>query len=287
MGEACLFPSHTQYHAAGALLSWMSAGNKDLFLTGDDLASDLGINAGASGLSFLEEVMGLNVTTPDIRSFIDNQATPLVLAVAGNPVFQNVDSWIAYGGCRSINTFDGVTTRAGAARLAEFADTNDNPGGYGFSAATLNYYNTTNRVVSLPYDFSFVHTDPNAKIAGPLPARARILSDVLDFFSVTSGGVIPTPVPERAEFAVSNYPNPFNPSTKISYTIRNAGHLTLKIYNVRGQLVRTLIDGPVQTDGFAMWDGTGNSGSQVASGVYFTEARLGPDVQILKLTMVK
>ena len=271
----------------GALVNWMSTGNKDMFLTGDDLASDLGINAGASGTSFLETVMGLNVTTNDIRSFINNQTTPLVLAVAGNPVFQTVNSWIAYGGCFGINTFDGVTARAGATRLAEFGDANNNPGAYSFSAATLNVYNTTNRIVSMPYDLMFVYTDPSSNPGAPLSARAQVVKDVLSYFGVDGAPENVTPVLPSKQFAVSNYPNPFNPSTKISYTIKAPGYLTLKIFNVRGELVKTLIDGNVEASDFVMWDGTNNQGSNVSSGVYFYEARMGNDVQVNKMALVK
>ncbi len=267
-----------------AMINWMSAGNKDLFLTGDDVASDLGINAGATGDVFLETVMGLNVTTNNVRSFIGNQTAPLVLAVAGNLVFENLNSWIAYGGCRGINTFDGVTVRAGAMRLAEFSDPNENPGQYVYSAATLNVYNTTNRIVSMPYDLMYIYTASGG--TGGLSARAQVLSDVLDFFGV-AGSVLPTPVLPSKSFAASNYPNPFNPSTKISYTIKAAGHLTLKVYNVRGELVKTLIDGNVTASDFVMWDGSNNQGSNVSSGVYFYEARMGNDVVVNKMALVK
>ena len=270
----------------GALVTWMAAGNKDIFMTGDDVASDLGINAGASGLSFLEDVMGLNISTNDVRSFIGNQTTPLVLAVAGNPVITNVNSWIAYGGCFGINTFDGVTIRAGATRLAEFGDPNNNPGAYAYSAATLNVYNTTNRIVSMPYDMGYIYSNPGAKVGAPLSARAQVLSDVLDYFGV-AGSVPATPVLPSTKFAASNYPNPFNPSTKISYTIKAAGHLTMKIYNVRGELVKTLIDGHVEASDFVMWDGTNNQGSNVSSGVYFYEARMGSNVVVNKMALVK
>ena len=269
----------------GALLNWLSAGNKDIFLTGDNLASDLGINAGASGLAFLESVMGLDVSTNDVRNFIGNQTTPLILTVPGNPVITNVNSWIAYGGCAGINTFDGVTVRAGATRLAEFTDLNGDPGAYAFSAATANVYNTTNRAVSLPYDLMNIYTNPN-KQGSPKADRTRILSDVLDYFGLAPSA-LPTPVPDAAQFVVANYPNPFNPATKISYVVPRAGHLSLKIFNVRGELVRTLIDGQVEISGEVMWDGTNNKGSDVSSGVYFYEARLGDEVQVNKMALIK
>ncbi len=271
----------------GALLNWLSAGGKDLLITGDAVAIDLSTNSGASGSGFVETVMGLNVLNSDIRSFIGNQTSPLVLAVPGNSVFQNVNSWIAYGGCFRINSFDAVSARSGAERLAEFTDPQGNAGAYGFAAATLNTYNTTNRVISLPYDLMNIYTDPNAKITAPLADRTRVLAGVLDFFGVAQGAGEPSPVPVLTPFAVSSYPNPFNPATRLDYTIPAAGHLKLKIYNVRGELVRSLIDGPVTEGGFVVWDGVNQQGGQVSSGVYFYEARIGGEVKVGKMALVK
>ncbi len=271
----------------GALVNWMSSGNKGLFLTGDNMASDLGINAGASGLSFLETIMGQNVTTPDLRSFIGNQTAPPVHAMPGNPVFQTISSWIAYGGCLQINTFDGVTTRAGAIRLAEFGDSNGNPGAYGFSAATLNIHNSTNKVISMPYDLRYLYTDPNAKGNAPLAGRVQILENVLSYFGVGGKPENVTTVPGAKSFAVSNYPNPFNPSTRIDYQIKAPGILSLKIFNVRGELVKTLIDGRVESSDFVMWDGTNDTGANVSSGVYFYEARMNGESKVQKMALVK
>ena len=68
-----------------------------------------------------------------------------------------------------------------------------------------------------------------------------------------------------------NYPNPFNPTTTIGFTLRERSHVSLRIYNVAGQLVRTLVD-EVRVPGVSHsidWDGRNARGSSVASGVYF------------------
>jgi hypothetical protein len=273
----------------GALVTWMSAGNKDLFMTGDGVAAEMATGQGGPGTTMLSTIMGLNFTANDVRPFIGNQTTPLVLTIGGgaNPVFQNISSWLAYGGCPGVNTFDAVTPVAAATRLAEFADPNNAANAYTWSAATLNTYNVTNRVVSMPYDLQYVWNDSGAKVAAPLSARSQVVKDVLSFFGVEGAPENVTAVVPGTRFTTQSYPNPFNPATKISYTIKGAGHLTLKVYNVRGQLVKTLVDGNVTQDGFVMWDGTNSEGGNVASGVYFYEARMGNDVQVNKMALVK
>jgi len=257
-----------------------------MYLTGDSVANDIGSNAGVAGVAFMETVMGLDLVTNDIRGFIANQTTPLVLAVAGNSIISNIESWVAYGSCFRVNTFDGVTIRAGAERLAEFADTNDAAGAYTFTALTRNDHLTTNCIISQPYDFGFLWGDPNEGGGGAHFGRVQVLSDILDHFGAV-GSFPPSDVPANKAFTTFNYPNPFNPSTKISYTIKAAGHLSLKVYNVRGELVKTLVDGNVIASGFVQWDGTNNQGSNVSSGVYFYEARMGQDIQVNKMALVK
>jgi len=267
------------------LTLWLSGGDKDMFLTGDGLIQDLA-NADPATLEFMEAFVSVRFDNRDIRPLIDGQTAPVVLKTA-ETVFQNISSWIAYGGCRIINQFDATTPINTATRQAEFADANGTSGAYGYSAATLNLAANNNRTVHLPYDLMYVMNDP-ADIAGGLSARVRVLEDVLSYFGVEGDDNEISDVPVAQKFTVSNYPNPFNPSTKIAFTMPQRGHLTLKIYNVRGELVRTLID-EVREAGadHIMWDGSSNQGSQVSSGVYFYEARTGGEVKVEKMALVK
>ncbi|RMD58058.1 T9SS C-terminal target domain-containing protein [Candidatus Parcubacteria bacterium] len=73
-----------------------------------------------------------------------------------------------------------------------------------------------------------------------------------------------------------NYPNPFNPETTIEYELAHPGHVRLAIYNVRGQRVRTLVDGEQLAGGHKItWDGTSEQGQKVATGVYVVELKVG------------
>lgn len=85
-----------------------------------------------------------------------------------------------------------------------------------------------------------------------------------------------------------NYPNPFNPITNIPFALPASGHVTIEVYNVLGQNVRTLLDGQVST-GFHViqWDGRSSSGSPVASGVYYVRMQSGETVTTRNMSLVK
>jgi len=269
------------------LIDWFATGEgRDAFFCGDDLASNLN-QAGALASGFLNDMMNVQVLTNDIRPMINNQTTPLVLPMPGNSVFFSTPGWIAYGGCFGINTFDAIEAGPGAERLAGFTNPNGAPD-YSYSAAILNMPGD-DRIITMPYDLMYVYTDPNHPVGHGISARTSLLKEVLSFFQVP---YIPWPpvgvLPDAGKFFARNHPNPFNPSTRIEFNMPQSGHLKLKIFNVRGELVNTLIDetraaGP----GHIMWDGTNDQGSSVASGVYFYEARAGVDVQIGKMALVQ
>ena len=86
----------------------------------------------------------------------------------------------------------------------------------------------------------------------------------------------------------SNYPNPFNPSTTIRFSLAEAGHARLNIYNTRGQLVRSLANSNLMAGKHQMtWDGRDNRGKSVASGIYFYRLQAGKYVQSRKMILMK
>jgi hypothetical protein len=92
-------------------------------------------------------------------------------------------------------------------------------------------------------------------------------------------------------FALSqNYPNPFNPSTTIAYDIPEGDNVQvqLKVYNMRGQLVRTLVDESKSEGSYQIqWDGTDNYGRRVSSGVYFYRIKAGEFSKTRKMVILK
>jgi len=88
---------------------------------------------------------------------------------------------------------------------------------------------------------------------------------------------------------IHNYPNPFNPSTMIGYSLTSDAAVTLEIFNMVGQRVRILVDHVDQAAGSyeVPWDGRNRSGKSVASGVYLFRLRAGDFVTHNKMIMLK
>lgn len=85
-----------------------------------------------------------------------------------------------------------------------------------------------------------------------------------------------------------NYPNPFNPTTTITFDMPAAGRAVLRIYNVKGQLVDTLLDGFVQAgDVRISWDGKDRQGRPVASGIYFYNLQAGGKSASRKMVLIR
>ena len=85
-------------------------------------------------------------------------------------------------------------------------------------------------------------------------------------------------------------PNPFNPQTEISFVLTRDNLTQLNVYNLRGELVSTLVNGRLQggQEYVVTWDGRDGSGQQVSSGTYFARLRIGSEVlQVRKLMLVK
>jgi Tol biopolymer transport system component len=98
-----------------------------------------------------------------------------------------------------------------------------------------------------------------------------------------------TAVPRRFTLSLSqNYPNPFNPSTQIAYQIATPGAVSLVIYNVVGQSVRTLVGARRNAGIYRVeWDGKDDSGQQMSSGVYLYRLLSQQAVQTRRMLLLK
>jgi len=85
-----------------------------------------------------------------------------------------------------------------------------------------------------------------------------------------------------------NYPNPFNPSTTIAYSMAREGYVSIAVYNLKGQLVQRLVNGLRGAgEHSVVWNGDDASGRSVGSGVYFYRMSVGDYTAVRKMLLIK
>ena len=128
----------------------------------------------------------------------------------------------------------------------------------------------------------------------------EMVSDTLHY-TVTGDAILKTFLPltlkniekPRQSLLLQNYPNPFNPETWLPYQIKQPALVFIRIYNAKGQLVRTLDLGHRQAGFYlghtraAYWDGHNDAGEKVASGIYFYRIKAGDFSAMRKMVIMK
>ena len=113
--------------------------------------------------------------------------------------------------------------------------------------------------------------------------------DDVELWGLAAGGG-ETPAGQTPNFKLSlgNYPNPFNPLTRVQFTLDRTGPATLKVFDLQGRLVRELVD-QVLVEGphSIVWDGNDGQGQRVGSGVYFARLVSGGQVAEHKMVLLK
>ncbi|MCX5752802.1 MAG: T9SS type A sorting domain-containing protein [Candidatus Krumholzibacteria bacterium] len=259
------------------LVDWMAQSQHacGLWICSDDVAYDLNNLASTQAINLMNNWCGVDFVA---KSYFDvtggrssgGIVTPLITGSSDAGVFVHggvPDKFYAYGGCPIINQFDVLEKTAngkyalsypnyqGTNYYAGIAAENVNAGGYpvrtmwfGFS-----YMNIRDDVLSAPMD------------------RVEIARDVFDYFGETTNiDITPADAPKPTTKLTQNFPNPFNPATTIKYSVKDKGLVTIRVYSVAGQLVRTLVDGVKDAGYYAVtWDGKNDRDGAVASGIYF------------------
>jgi len=254
--------------------SWIQQPGKsrNFWIGGDDVGAELRANGGALEVNGF---LGFTCGVVWLRNIWENapqdSLQPVLRGVNGGPMagrFMHLD-----GGCPIINAFDLVTLSSTA-----------NQGKAG---------------LMLTYPNSFAASTRYATDYNPFSATdsARVVFDGFGFGSIMEGGerinvtkavvkdyfkeancYVATGVDEGAGSQAppvrntlrQNMPNPFNPETVIRYSVDRSGPVAIRIYNVSGALVRTLVD-RVQSAGehVERWNGTDDRGRPLPSGAYF------------------
>jgi hypothetical protein len=126
-----------------------------------------------------------------------------------------------------------------------------------------------------PYAFYFITATDRAGNEGPA-ARVKTCCG-------TPGGTVANPV-----LSLSAFPNPFNPSTVIRYTLPSRDHVTLSVFDARGARVATLLSAERDIGAHTTaWDGHDDNGHAVGSGVYFARLSHAAGTRTYKLLLLK
>ena len=93
---------------------------------------------------------------------------------------------------------------------------------------------------------------------------------------------------EPLELSVQSYPNPFNPETNIHFTLPDQGRIVLKIYDILGREVNTLVDEEKPSGRYTvLWDGQNHLGQVVALGTYFYQIRFRDKIITRKIMLMR
>ena len=256
------------------LVNWLNQSDSDvgLLVCGDDVAYDLSENLGSTdaiglmsswcGVSYLEDSY-FELTGGRIAGGV---ITPEITPAAGS-IFDGLPTFYAFGGCPIVNAFDVIQTTAYGQEALMYPDFEEESYVAGIQSQQTNASDAEARTMWFSFSWMLIRDagDPVAPII-----RNVLFNEIYEWFQgVPNPNITPADVPKMYRLA-QNFPNPFNPTTKIAFDIPKKGHVSLKIYNVAGQLVKTLVDGVLDANHHEYdWAGTNNAGVKVASGVYF------------------
>jgi hypothetical protein len=101
--------------------------------------------------------------------------------------------------------------------------------------------------------------------------------------NISETGISENNVVDHSDNILTNYPNPFNPETAISFSIQEESKINLSIYNIKGQLVKVLINNYQNAGEHSIiWDGRDSSGNRVSSGIYLYKLNVNDKTKTVK-----
>ena len=269
-------PTYEKTDDCTLLINWMNQSENDvgLLVCGDDVAYDMNENlASTQAIQLMSSWCGVSYVADSYFEETGGREaggviTPLVTG-ASTGIFYNGGSpytLYAFGGCPIVNGFDCLATTANGAEALMYPSYDGTDYVAGIQSSQTNSTGNTARTMWIGFSWMYVRdtglNSPNM--------RNLLFNEIYTWFQGTPNPDITGDEVPGAYKLAQNFPNPFNPTTTIKFDIRKKGHVSLKIYNVAGQLVKTLVNDVLDAGSYSKeWTGTNNAGVKVASGVYF------------------
>ena len=246
---------------------------RNLVMAGNNWGTEL-MTTGVETLSFYETWLASSYLDNSVGSVVVD-SVPGLEDHAGDYDFMTHDDGqcIVRGGCPFLHNFDVLEPYAGIGgneTVADYVkqDAERRPAGVAYTHQTLGY-----QTVNLGFGIEFMMDSmlPGGYYETGVWDRSNLMGNILDYFGQTPNGP-GTGVPGGVRNKLSHaYPNPFNPVTRIAYSVKEGGPVLIEVYNVAGRVVRTLLDTEADAgaSGYVVWDGMNDGGEKCASGVYF------------------
>jgi hypothetical protein len=244
------------------------------------------LNASDQGLNQNPDLEGVTGVT------FDQGAGSVFVDFAG-------DEFSLNGGCPVARNYDGFGTTGSAVATHVYRDPNSSTTGDAGIVVNSNPAAAWNTIGS-SFPWSDIRDLSNVVPSPPTPQEdlmAKILGGALALACLQSTNPVDTGQPDqidapRQTSLAQNIPNPFNPITRIEFDLARDGLVSLKVYDVSGRLVRTLIDAPLTRGRYTgekafVWDGFDNSGQRVSSGVYLYQLSAPGFLAIRKMVLIK
>ncbi|MEA2095589.1 MAG: C25 family cysteine peptidase [Candidatus Cloacimonadota bacterium] len=149
--------------------------------------------------------------------------------------------------------------------------------------------NTSGNIPAGGNDINPLTISSNGLSPATYVAVIKVITDIGQILNIPITIEVYSTTPPVEHYKLSqNYPNPFNPFTKIDYEVPKIGKVSIKVFNIRGQYVKTLINEHKEPGSYyTYWDGTDDKNRKVSSGVYFYQLDSSSSTKSKKMILIK
>jgi hypothetical protein len=284
-------PASDKSNDCQILVEWMdmSPHRVGLWICGDDVAADLKALGSVPALTLLGTWCGIDMVNTSYfertGGLTGGVVNPMIVGDEDAGIYVEAgvpNRFSVYGGCPSFNSFD-MLEAVGSGRYAlNYPDFEGIPCRAAIASWRQNAGAYDVKTMWFGFSMQYVRDDGQDNEID----RLHIVEDVLNWMDY------PVQISEAKVPGVyaldQNFPNPFNPTTSIRFAMKERALVTIKIYNVAGQRVRTLIDGVKGAGSYSItWDGKNNLGADVGSGIYFYKMETKGFTQTKKMVLLR
>jgi len=274
----------------GLLVSWLDTLEfgywPGLIIMGDNVATDL--NQYSDGRVLMEDWFGTELVHSSFYEMTGGLTgggivNPLVSGIEGM-TFEGMEFYLS-GGCPVIDDFDVLRTVGHGIRALDYPEDGDSSACAAVLATRTNSMGLDIYTEWMGFSFMRIRNSHES-----YPIRNAFLNKAFRSWLVGPGAG--TDITEAEAPAVTVlagiFPNPFNPVTRVSFSLKQKEHISMRVYDVSGRLVRVLVDEVREAGSYeVVWDGANDRGRATASGIYFCRMEADEYQKTVKMVLLR